>query len=137
MPNYSLNHLSLEQLADRRTILRERLAHINNQGQSIGGRTHSRDMTPAEQAEVLGRLAALLRGRGLALGIRAQAEADEGRLHDRQILLDRMRREMEGTAAGARAVMQAALPQLRDAFEAQGISRSGAHVDPTLHSSFQ
>ncbi|HEY6907958.1 MAG TPA: tetratricopeptide repeat protein [Myxococcales bacterium] len=34
--------------------------------------------SPAEQAEVLGRLAAVLRGRGLALGIRAQAEADQG-----------------------------------------------------------
>ncbi|HET9754605.1 MAG TPA: tetratricopeptide repeat protein, partial [Myxococcales bacterium] len=32
----------------------------------------------AEQAEVLGRLASLLRSRGLALGIRAQAEADQG-----------------------------------------------------------
>src|SRR5207253_1437837 len=34
--------------------------------------------SPAEQAEALARLAGLLRSRGLALSIRAQAEADQG-----------------------------------------------------------
>src|SRR5689334_6071415 len=34
--------------------------------------------SPAEQSEVVARLAALLRSRGLSLGIRAQAEADQG-----------------------------------------------------------
>jgi len=34
--------------------------------------------SPAEQAEVVARLAGVLRARGLALGIRAQAEADQG-----------------------------------------------------------
>src|SRR5690242_11520474 len=46
----------------------------------------------AEQAEALGRLAALLRGRGLALNIRAQAEADQGdeaaAANDRRVAAD-------------------------------------------------
>src|SRR2546423_8905828 len=56
--------------------------------------------SPAEQAEALARLAGLLRSRGLALSIRAQAEADQG--NEAAAVRDRPARADARAGAGAR-----------------------------------